>query len=64
MKERSWYLLVGLLISISFALVFIEWHDEWVPRLSIYILFGAGNLFGYGMATLILNHIYGFLEDE
>ena len=38
MKERSWYLLVGLLMSISFALVFIEWHDEWVPRLSIYIL--------------------------
>jgi len=63
MTERGAYLLMGLLIAIAFGFVFIEWHDEWVPRLSIYTLFGAGNLCGYCVATLILNQIYGFWDD-
>ena len=64
MKERSWYLLIGIFIALSFGVVVAEWHNEYVPRLSIYILFGGGTIFGYCISTVILNHIYEFIGDD
>ena len=64
MTERSWYLLMGVFIALSLGVLVAEWHNEYLPRFSMYILFGAGTVFGYCVATVILNYIYDFIGDS
>tara|TARA_R110000824_G_scaffold167194_4_gene344055 strand:- start:5853 stop:6056 length:204 start_codon:yes stop_codon:yes gene_type:complete len=64
MTERAYYFLTGFLITLSLAILYGEFLDEYVPRIDIYLLFGAGSLFGYCAASLLLNQIYSFWEDE